>query len=197
MRGRGARTVHAWPGDATRSAQLGRSHPPGRARVRPSRCSGYAVGAPWRIRANTSPPALRSQALCTIAPKSFCMMVWSFWAADALRSDARARSWWPGCGGQRRSYHGREAASSAAWRVRRGWQLSRSVVVLQRVRRLPAPRTGELPPRSRAPQMVADARRRWLGARRASTAGYRPCGSTTTTRARGERVLSCVVASRA
>ena len=58
---------------------LGRRHTPG---VRGCRRRA-AVGAPWRVRANTSARALRSQALRTIAPESLRMMVWSFWAADA------------------------------------------------------------------------------------------------------------------
>ena len=86
---RRSRAIPCGPGRHTQdlTTPLGRRHPPGRARLPPSLCS--ASRALWRVRENTLPRALRSQALRTIAPKSLRMMVWGFWAADA-RSERAA-----------------------------------------------------------------------------------------------------------
>ena len=148
----------------------------------PRTCADAAVALRQWVRhgAFARTPRLKlfgANPLRTIAPESLRMMVWSFWAADArsgwvawLRRTAallpRPR------GGQQRCMEGGSSRE----------------VVLQRVR--PAGRralSDELPP---APHMVAGARRKWLGG--PPRPGTGPvCGSTTTMKARGERVLSC------
>ena len=82
----------------------------------PRACVGAAVALHWvRHGAFARTPRLElfgANPLRTIAPESLRMMAWSFWAADA-------RSEWVAW--LRRTAalvrHGREAASSAAWRV--------------------------------------------------------------------------------
>ena len=120
--------------------------PPGRAWVRPSRCS---VGVPWRVRANTSPRTLRSQPAAHDRAREP--------RHDGLELLGGGRAL--GVGGLAAADSG--APTTAARRpaaLRGGWQLSRSRLAACAAGR--PPRTHELPP---APHMVAGARRKWLG----------------------------------
>jgi len=124
---------------------LGRPHTPG---VRGCRRRA-AVGAPWRVRANTSPRTLRSQPAAHDRAREL--------RHDGLELLGGGRAL--GVGGLAAADSG--APTTAARRpaaLRGGWQLSRSRLAACAAGR--PPRTDELPP---APHMVAGARRKWLG----------------------------------